>query len=375
MKTKECCYENVDRTVLIDMKRIYDVLDKKRRKSLLPDMEEYVYYELKQIYYGAIDRDFCQGKNEFSYVNEMDRLLFQNAVSSAISYLEFSSKSDDIESKNLIFRLSRILDESQVLHGEPESNEFANGNPVNLDTLSPEERKKAAVEFSEGSKSMEDLFTYCFDTGFQTFASCSGHECKDGSMTIGYIAIKLNGVQENEKKQMISRAFEAGMPITFIKTRDNSGIIINILLDPYERESQVSQIKEFIEKSKDEEEFNPTLQNILNYVYKSEISSISVAKEDEGNIGLEEIGEESGVIRGSFDEEKVSSLYEEGKIIKLNRNRNFVPSDQTHINSRDVARAVLNLTKSLPGKFAESMKRTLGTIKSMFGHDKNIEYR
>lgn len=376
MKTKEYCYENVDRTVLIDMKKFYDELDKKRRKNLLSNMEEKLYYALKQIYPDAINRDFFQGENEFSYVNEMDKALFRDAVEVLIDYLNFSLKSDDIEGKNLLFRLARISNKSQVVYNaESEKNKFANGKPIKFEDLLPEERRNAAIEFSEGSKSMEELFLYCFDVGFQTFASCSGHECEDGSMTMGYIAVKLDGVQGDEKKRVINRAFESGIPITFIKAKVNNEIIINMLLDPYEREKQVLQIKEFIEKSKEELTFNSTIQNILNYVYKNDISSISVAKEKNGRIGIEEIGRASGVIRGSFEEEKVRTLYEEGRIIELNENRNFLPSDQSHVNAKDVARAILNLTKSLPGKFAESAKSTLEIIKSMFEYDKNIDFR
>ena len=367
MKTKETCYEGIDRTILLEMKRIYEMLRKNPKQP--SELETATMFYLKQVCEDGITRDFLQGSNEYTFINELDAFMYLDAVSYLQNYLYFSTNSSDVEMLNLRFRLQRIIEGREPIHDVTEDSQFADGKPLDINDLTPDNYERAAYEFSEGSDAMRRFFLYCFQNNFPTLASCAGHDCKNGSTTIPYIAFMLDGVDEDKKKYLMSKSYEAGMQITLIKLKDGK-VMFDIRMDPFKREEQVESLQTFLEEYRGEVDFNPTLDNILNYVKNNDTSSICISREKEDKITFEEIGRGHKVVRGCFDENYILNAY---RTVGVKDSEKVIGDNDAYIiTPSETARCALNLTKKRPGRFAVAMKRALRGVNKMFDEDKTM---
>ena len=85
-------------------------------------------------------------------------------------------------------------------------------------------------------------------------------------------------------------------------------------------------------------------------------------------------------MRGIFEETSVLEAYSKKDSAKLKKST-IIHQVNPQVSSKDIAKTALELTKHKPGKFAESMKRTLNLFKKMLqtrtndvNLDRNIDF-
>lgn len=372
--TKENCYQGLDRTVLIELKRIYDEMQKRISVEKFGEIEQKAYSKLQEMFTSTLYRPFFQGDNKFNLVNSFDKDFFIDTVSAVIEYIKFVSGSLDIDLKNLKFRLERIMEGTSVVKQEQFETEFANGRAIDVRDMPEEDYLRAVKEFSEGSEAMENFLIYCYRNKLYTKACCTGHQCKDSSRSVSYIAFDL-GENDDIKEFLMSKAFENNMGIAIINF--NNGLGFDLLLNPYELDKDVRFLQDCLEEYKGNEPINPVITQTLKYSRRMEKSSdeflsICFGKLDDGKIIAEEKHKRKVISLGILDQEEYISYYKNAvREANIDATISFVA--RSVVNSREVARSALNYTKQFPGKFATSMKNTLSVIKRFVSRDEGRE--
>ena len=367
METKENYYQNVDRTILIDLRNVLKALEYKKNQGKLTSVEAQAYADLIEMFSEPFQRPFLQGANEFTFVNDMDRNLFMKTISSTLTYLIVTT---GIYDSYLANRLQVISDMSKIVEHEDTLTEFANGSAMDVSKMSKEEYERAATEFSEGSRALQEFLMYTHNAQIYTMACCKGHTCKNGTKSTAYIAFSLNENYE-QKMFLMSKAFEAGMEIAIIDFDDGLGF--DIIPSPYDREEQITYLTKCLKEYKKDAEINPIIAQIMGYMehigHSNDVySGIEIFK-DGDFIGIEEHTPINQNMRGVFREEDVLTAYsqKDSNILKTSQ---VVPKATTVVNSRDTAKTVLEFTKKMPGRFSEAMKRTLGLFNRIKKHGK-----
>lgn len=355
--TKENCYQGLDRSVLIELKKIYQSLDAKSKERRLSEVEFRAYSSLHELFSETLHRPFLQGDNSFTFENEMDRYAFINALRTTLDYVKIVTKSTTDFVRN---RLQLIDDMDEKVVEEHAEYEFSDGKALDISQMSEEDYKRAAKEFAEGSKALEEFLLFTYKQKMYTKACCAGHDCKNGSKTMPYIAFDF-GEFDEQKMYLISKAFEKGMEIAFIEF--DTGLGFDIIPNPYEIEEQISYLTHCLENYRGNEKVNPILMKIMEYMRHIESENdrpnafLEVFKAEE-KVGIVESSPMNLSMRGVFEAGTVLKAYEQKDSTKL-RTYIGIPEEKAKVNSRDTAKSALELTKQKPGKFGEAMRRTL----------------
>ena len=364
METKENYYQGVDRSILIDLRDMLKALENKRNQGVhLSEMDAFTYAYLKELFSETLHRPFLQGDNTFNFVNEMDKTLFMTTVAKSLKYIVTNTGISDSYLANRL-RVIVEMNNTKVNHNDSSVGEFANGSPVDVRTLTEEQSRRAAIEFSEGSQPMRDFLFEAYKKRLYTLACCKGHECQDGTQTAAYISFILNEAIE-EKKYVMNAAFEAGMAIAIIDFQDGLGF--NVMLSPCETGEQIQYLTECVRNSKKTYQMNPVLQSVLRYMEemghnKKQYSAIELFKVGDAAIGIEESTPLNKSLRGVFAQENVIQAYEQKNSAKL-KDTKLIYTGDVVVNPRDVARCALNMNKTRPGLFSLSMKTILPTFR------------
>lgn len=376
--TKENCYQSVDRSILIELKKIYQFLESKIKERNLSQIENETYIKLKELFTDALYRPFFQGNNDFTFINDIDNKFFRSLIYKTLTYLNIVTEISDDFIKN---RLQLILDMGEEISEIHADNDFANGKPLDIRQMSEEDYRRAAKEFAEGSKSLEEFLLKTYQDKMYTKACCKGHDCIDGTKTTSYIAFDL-GEYDEKKLYLMSKAFENGMSIAIIDF--DQGFGFDIILNPYEIEEQISYLTECLENYVENSKINPIITETLSYMknigHKTDRTySIQIFKAKDG-IGIEENTSLNSGMRGIFEETRVLEAYSQKNSTKL-KEKIVIPNVNPQASSKDIAKTALELAKYKPGKFADSMKRTLNLFKKMLqtrtnniNLDRNIDF-
>ena len=133
--TQENCYQGVDRSVLLELKKIYEGLLQKKEQMLFGEVESDTYDKLKELFTTYIYKPFFQGDNRYTVENELAKDFFIKTVDAVIKFLKLNISTNDIEACNLHFRLGRIIEKENHKDVSELGNEqsMMEGIPLELD--------------------------------------------------------------------------------------------------------------------------------------------------------------------------------------------------------------------------------------------------
>ena len=133
--TQENCYQGVDRSVLLELKKIYEGLLQKKEQMLFGEVESDTYDKLKELFTTYIYKPFFQGDNRYTVENELAKDFFIKTVDAVIKFLTLNISTNDIEACNLHFRLGRIIEKENHKDVSELGNEqsMMEGIPLELD--------------------------------------------------------------------------------------------------------------------------------------------------------------------------------------------------------------------------------------------------
>lgn len=181
-------------------KKLYFVVKKELAKNFLENFNTLMIQMQDTVCEAAI------GFEVYSSDNFSTKESISSEVMTSIFLLEESGTIIfDIEKENIFININGMepISENQenaraVLKDINNNKRFSNifaevGPPQDLSEKihTDEDARKAAITFSEGRKSLENLLYFCFTNNIKTFASCAGHEENLNLYNDGYIAFNI----------------------------------------------------------------------------------------------------------------------------------------------------------------------------------------
>ena len=208
---------------------------------------------------------------------------------------------------------------------------YNTGVPIDINSISEEERKIAFHEWAEGSKALEELLNAGYERGFLSHACCAGDTGKP------YISYELK--DENSKK----------MAMCIAKQLAASGLNCKISFthDFYETEEEYRKTREHLirnfPESFTEENFSPTRTITDLKVYAKEGNSEDVFKMMAGYIREAQL---DSVKLPESEEEIPSRNFDEPIISKQDIIDKDIKSNEENILKVEVIEVITEISKS-----------------------------